>query len=121
MKQLLIEEVWRPIQGWPYEVSNFGKVRNIATGRVLAQPLHKSGYRNVQLWNKGKFKTCLAHRLVAAAFISEPPSDKHEVAHGDGDRTNNAAGNQRWVLHLENMRDRDRHGTTACGEKNGKL
>lgn len=111
---------WRKVDGWPYEVSSDGRVRN-AKGRVLACPLHKSGYRNVQLWSAGKFKTFLLHRLVAIAFVGTPPSETHEVAHGDGDRLNNAACNLRWVLHVENMRDRDAHGTTARGDRNGKL
>ena len=89
--------------------------------RDIAMPLHKSGYRNVQLWNNGQFKTWLVHRLIATVFLGDPPSDKHEVAHNDGDRLNNTAANLRWVLHTENMRDRDRHGTTARGVRNGKL
>lgn len=113
-------EEWRQVDGWPYEVSNIGKVRN-AKGRLLATPLHKSGYLQVQLWNRGKFKSMLVHRLVAAAFVGKQPSELHEVAHGDGNRLNNADGNLRWVLHTENMRDRDDHGTTARGERNGKL
>lgn len=116
-----MEEIWKPVHGWPYDVSNTGKVRNQRTGKTLATPLHKSGYLNVQLWSGGKFKTFLVHRLVAASFIGEQPTDHHEVAHNDGDRTNNKPGNLRWVLHVENMRDRDRHGTTARGSRNGKL
>lgn len=114
-------ELWRPVIDWPYEVSSSGNVRNIRSGRVLAKSLHKSGYMQVQLWSSGKLKTSTVHRLVAAAFVSAQPSRLHEVAHGDGDRTNNNAENLRWVLHIENMRDRDRHGTTARGAKNGKL
>jgi hypothetical protein len=114
-------EVWKPIQGWPYEVSNQGRVRNTRTGNALKAVAHKSGYLNVQLWNRCQYKTFLVHRLVAFAFLGAPPSDKHEVAHSDGDRHKNAASNLRWVLHIENMRDRDRHGTTARGERNGKL
>ena len=113
-------EQWRKVDGWPYEVSDHGRVRN-RNGRMLAQPLHKSGYRNVQLWRAGAFKTFMVHRLVAITFIGAPPTDRHEVAHGNGDRTNNTAGNLRWVLHVENMRDRDAHGTTARGARNGKL
>jgi predicted transcriptional regulator YheO len=67
------------------------------------------------------YKTFLVHRLVAAAFVGDQPSKKHEVAHNDGDRLNNVSSNLRWVLHTENMQDRDRHGTTATGSRNGKF
>lgn len=113
--------IWKPVKDWPYEVSNFGDVRNTRNGNLIAKVLHASGYLNAQLWNKGKFKTCLVHRLVAIAFLGEPSTDDHEVAHSDGNRINNSSSNLRWVTHIENMRDRDKHGTTARGVRNGKL
>lgn len=116
-----MHEMWKPIVGWPYEASNLGRFRNSRTGRLRKTVPHKSGYLNIQLRNAGQFKTCQAHRLVAIAFHGEPPSPKHEVAHRNGNRHDNAASNLRWVLHVENMRDRDSHGTTARGTRNGKL
>lgn len=116
-----IGEQWLPVSGWPYEVSNTGRVRNTRTGHILTATIHKTGYKNVQLWSAGKFKTFMEHRLVAFAFIGDPPTSDHEVAHSDGDKTNNKAENLRWVLHTENMADREKHGMTARGEKNGKL
>lgn len=117
----MIEE-WREIPGTPYEASSAGEIRNAKTGKVLRQHLHKSGYMQVQIFpDRGKAKTCLVHRLVASAFISAQPPDRPEVAHNDGNRTNNAAKNLRWVTAKENMRDRDLHGTTAIETKNGKI
>lgn len=115
-----MSETWIQVHGWPYEVSSLGRVRN-RKGHILATPAHKSGYLNVQLWKDGKFKTWLVHRLVAVTFIGEPPSDKHEAAHGNGNRHDNRASNLRWALPVENMRDRDIHGTTARGIRNGRL
>lgn len=111
---------WRQIRGWPYEVSEHGEVRNMRTGRVLRARLHKSGYLCVQLWDKRAYWTTGAHQLVAAAFHGERPSAKHEVGHKDGNRTNNHESNLGWVTHLQNMRERDVHGTTARGKRNGK-
>ena len=51
------------------------------------------------------------HRLVALAFLGPRPSERHEVAHGDGCRTNNHWTNLRWATHSENMLDRREHGT----------
>ncbi|MGH8429797.1 MAG: HNH endonuclease [Solimonas sp.] len=109
------------MEGWPYSVSSDGRVRNDRSGHVLKPMPHKSGYLNVQLWRDGTFKCCMVHVLVATAFLGPKPSDQHEVAHGDGNRHNSAATNLRWALHVDNMRDRDRHGTTARGKRNGKL
>lgn len=113
-----MEVAWRKIVDWPYSVSSDGQVRNDRSGRTIRQNLHKSGYLQVQVWNKRKFKTFLVHRLVAQCFLGDKP--ELEVAHSDGIRTNNNLANLRWVSHVENMRDRDLHGSTARGVRNGK-
>lgn len=113
------EETWRPVTDWPYDVSSFGRVRN-RRGHFLAMPMHKSGYLQVQLWNHGEFKTCLVHRLVTLAFRGPPPSDRHEAAHKDGNRCSNHEENLHWLLPVDNCRDRNVHGTTARGMRNGK-
>lgn len=42
------------------------------------------------------------HRIVAVAFIGEPPSPQHVVDHIDTNRQNNRPSNLRWVTRLEN-------------------
>lgn len=43
------------------------------------------------------------HRIVATAFLGEPPTDEHVVDHIDTDRQNNRPSNLRWVTRLENV------------------
>lgn len=45
----------------------------------------------------------VVHRIVAFAFLGNPPSEKHIVDHIDTNKCNNRAGNLRWVTRLENM------------------
>ena len=59
------------------------------------------------------------HSMVAGAFLGPRPSPKHQVRHLDGDRMNNRATNLAWGSVQENMDDRERHGTTARGARNG--
>jgi len=54
------------------------------------------------------------HRLVAKAFITNP-DNKDQVAHWDGDRTNNQVANLRWASASENCKDKRRHGTNKGG------
>lgn len=117
---------WRTIPGFEtYEVSEFGSVRRrvaggtYPAGYVLTPKPHQRGYRYFILRHNGRDKTMLAHRLVVLAFLGEPPTDEHEVAHNDGDRTNNAATNLRWATPAENQADRKRHGTFHQGEQCG--
>lgn len=58
------------------------------------------------------------HRLVAIAFLGNPPP-AHQVAHADGDKTNNHVNNLRWATCRENILDKQVHGTQARGETQG--
>lgn len=58
-------------------------------------------------------------RLVCAAFHGVPPTARHEAQHIDGVRTNNVPDNLKWGLQQENADDRERHGNTARGARQG--
>lgn len=88
-------------------------------GKTLSLQLTKRGYIKVQLSRDGKAMSRMAHCLVCPAFNGPRPSGK-EVAHIDGNGTNNRADNLAWKTHAENERDKWLHGTVAIGLKNGK-
>jgi hypothetical protein len=123
-------EVWRPFPGGHgrYEVSNFGDVRSIGWQVTVAHRWGKtsirtnkprpirpnsngSGYLTVMLRVEGCSKRFYVHRAVLEAFVGPPPSGRHQAAHWDGVRSNNALANLRWALPVENAADRVRHGT----------
>lgn len=84
-----------------YEVSNYGKVRNSKTGRVLAQQTDKYGYPVVCLYESSKRHMVKVHRLVAKAFVPNE-GNKPQIDHIDGNKTNNAYTNLRWSTPKEN-------------------
>ena len=43
------------------------------------------------------------HRIVAVAFLGDPPTSEHVVDHIDTNRQNNRPSNLRWVTKLENV------------------
>ena len=97
-------EEYKIIQGFEnYEVSTFGNVRNITTGRILQQHSDKDGYKLINISTKKISKR--VHRLVAEAFIPNP-NDKPCVDHIDGNRTNNNTSNLRWATRSENSMNR---------------
>jgi hypothetical protein len=119
-------EEWRAIQEAPtYEVSNLGRVRRVldarlqCPGRVLRHKINMGGYPEVTIYRDGRMLYRTVHRLVCIAFHGQPPTPWHEVAHGDGIRTNACASNLRWATKSENYDDRNRHGTHNKGERNG--
>lgn len=130
-------EAWRDIPGFDgrYQVSDQGRVRSVdryigtksktgtqahrlLRGRVLKPQRHTNGYRQVTL----RGRTYLIHILVMRAFAGNCP-DGHEVAHRDGDRTNNVFLNLRYATPLSNTEDKRTHGTFPIGETvhNAKL
>jgi hypothetical protein len=84
------------------------------------QDLERTGYMRVRLSSGGQRQRLSVHRLVALAFLGEPPSSQHQVAHNDGDRQNNRLNNLRWATGAENLADRERHGTELKGGRNGR-
>lgn len=88
-----------------YEVSNFGRVKIIETGKIIAPIVDKRyGYvlAHVKLSN-GKNGQLFVHRLVAWDFIPERRDEQLDVNHIDGTKTHNRPRNLEWVTRSENI------------------
>lgn len=119
-------EVWASVAGWEglYEVSDLGRVRSLPRlvphwrgglarrpARIMRTSIDKDGYRTVCLSRPSTRQTVKVHRLVALAFLGDPPPSKPLCLHIDGDPQNNRLSNLRWGSHSENEQDKLRHGT----------
>ncbi len=123
-------EHWRPIEGWPYEVSSLGNIRRLAigpgthVGRVLHPAAGANGYLRVTLSDKGHYtrpksrkpRNFHVHTLVCAAFHGPRPPGCH-ARHLDGDRQHNTAANLAWGTARENAADKRGHGTMLIGDR----
>lgn len=116
-----MNEEWRVIAAFPdYAVSSEGRVRRIVpdyrgnSGNILK--VRNDRYSYVTLYREKRPHVLLVHRLVCAAFHGPQPTPKHEVAHGDGNGTSNAATNLRWATHSENEADKKAHGSSRAGK-----
>ncbi|MCM2293047.1 NUMOD4 motif-containing HNH endonuclease [Allorhizobium sp. BGMRC 0089] len=117
----MIEE-WRPVKDWPYEVSSEGRVRRAETGRIRSPILMKStGYLMVSMTRPNGDRLMAAiHRLVAFAFLGEPPHPDMQVNHKDSDRANPKLDNLEWATISENILHGYRQGAcNATGSANG--
>lgn len=133
------QEVWLPVVGYEgiYEVSDLGRVKSCAryiesvdrsgslvkrywSERFLKPTTDKGrfayGRLQVKLCGYGKQLTRLVHHLVAEAFIGSRP-EGYEVAHCDGDASNNRVSNLRYATPRENTADKYAHGTVIFGER----
>jgi len=112
-------EHWLNIDGYDnYQVSNFGRIRNCTTDRILKGSVDARGhgYKNVSLYKDGKKKSHCIHQLVANEFI-EKPDGKNYVDHIDKNRLNNIVENLRWVSSSENNRNRSMMTNNTSGFK----
>lgn len=121
-------EEWRPIKGWPYEVSNMGRVRRaidghcVSAGYIVSQrPKGQWGHLKVTLhkFDNGRDKRDFpVHKLVADAFLTNKGGV--EIAHLNGDAACNWSTNLKWVSIEENKLHFRLHGT-ANRESQKKL
>lgn len=104
---------------WPnYEINEYGEIRN---KHGIRKPyLTTTGYLYIVMRKKGLKKACAVHRLVAEAFIGNPPDGKNFVAHWDGNKTNNFYKNLRYANRSENEMDKVMHGRSNRGENFGR-
>lgn len=97
------EEIWKQIEDFPnYEISTMGNVRNTKTGKDKKPTLGSRGYCRIMLYNNGKEKGMLVHRLVCLAFL-ENPDNLPQCDHIDNDKTNNKLSNLRWISSYDNI------------------
>jgi len=89
--------MFKKIDGYEYEVSDLGQVRNMKTKKILKPNTQKGlfEYHHVHLYKDGKKKTIGVHRLVALAFVPNPENLLF-VKHKDRNNNDNRAENLYW-------------------------
>lgn len=120
-------EEWRPVVGYEgvYEVSDLGRVRRIkakrgaTVGRVQSPRFRGTGkykYTVSALYDPcGRRTDASTHRLVALAFLGEPPEGA-VVNHINGDALDNRVENLEWTTFRENIQHAWDTGLQKRGE-----
>ncbi len=107
--------VLKPVRGYEnfYSVSDNGKVFSHISNKWLKPSVMNNGYKTVELFNHGKSKRLLVHRLVAEVFIDNPQGYPY-INHKDEDKGNNCVENLEWCTAKYNQN----YGT--CQERRRK-
>jgi hypothetical protein len=91
---------WRKLasQGYPnYSASEYGRIKNRTTKRLLKASLDDVGYYQVGIMNENGHKdTVLVHKLVLIAFNGDKPAPDMTVDHINRVRSDNRIINLRW-------------------------
>lgn len=86
----------------------------IFSPRECAYTLMSNGYITVSINGKVRY----LHQLVLEAYRGPRPPG-YESCHGNGDRADNRLSNLRWDTVSGNQGDRNAHGTSNKGARNG--
>lgn len=114
-----------------YEVSSDGRIRrrlpgktagSLPVGQELKFNVSRDGYRSVTLVGpNGECMTARIHKEVCIIFNGEMPSPLHNnVAHLNGDPSDNRCENLRWCTPAENTDHRYAHDTILHGDRCAK-
>jgi hypothetical protein len=97
-------EQWKVITEQPYyEVSNYGRIRKIKTGRII-RGNKRDGYIHFNSNHNGIRFTVRVHRLVAKYFIINPnPSEFDCINHLNCNRSDNHYLNLEWCNRQLNL------------------
>jgi hypothetical protein len=134
-KEDLDGEIWKNCkEANAYEVSNYGRIRNLIWKKgshakptdypiIIKQYLDKKGYCVAHIVNNNRNKKSIkVHRYVGFAFL-ENPNNLPQINHIDGIKTNNITDNLEWISNIDNMRHSYVIGLrdgSYTGEKNGR-
>lgn len=113
-------EIWVDCYHGRYEVSNYGRVRNSETFRVLKAGIQSKGYRTVNLYDGSspkKPKSRCVHSLVMTAFVGPVPVG-FQINHKNGDKSDNTIWNLEYCTPQQNMRHAVDFLGQCLGEKN---
>lgn len=107
-----------------YAVTEDGKIWSYKTKRFIKLTLNRGGYYWFNLSRPGeKPKATRVHRLVAFAYLGNPPEDRQDVNHIDGNKQNNHYTNLEWSNKSLNGFHAHRTGLNVpvpqLGEKHG--
>lgn len=111
-----------------FEISTFGRLRNIKTKHIYKLNLLSSGYYSVRttLGSRKRKIHIIIHKAVAYTFIPNP-DNLPEVNHKDGKRENNFVSNLEWCTSHYNQKHKfdaglfDRHKISGENNHSSKL
>lgn len=120
---LYIEE-WKPmpIDNFEdvFEVSSFGRIKNVITNTIRKGTVTKEGYSRVHISNgKKNDKMVFSHIVTAKAFI---PNHENlpEVNHLKGNKLDNRFHQLEWTTRRGNIIHAFKIGLSKTGENHGK-
>lgn len=86
-------ELWKNYLDSVYMISNYGRIKNNKTKKIMKGKVTSTGYKEYCLTLHGKKKSLLAHRLVYSIFNNVELTRNQVINHKDGNKLNNHIDN----------------------------
>jgi len=102
---IMQQEIWKDVPNYEgiYQCSNYGRVKNFKTNKVLKPSINSTGYYVVNLHFETKQKTRTVHQLICICFLNHIPNgNTFVINHIDGDKKNNKVENLEIVTQRQN-------------------
>lgn len=129
------KEIWTDLLEYRpelYSISNYGKIKNKVTNKILKTSVTPYGYEAIVFGGRAKRFRAYIHRLVYRAFNSNMDISDYDIHHLDEDKLNNYIGNLSIIKKSDHCRTHainrlgkrspNFKGTVAAFDKNtGKL
>ncbi len=112
---------WNPVPDFPgYFASKEGLVKSTLREKckILKPIISHDGHHYVFLYKSGKQHKVWIHRAILSSFVGPCPP-RYESRHLNGNPSDNKLSNLSWGTKLENMKDKQIHGTQPRGENHG--
>ena len=85
-----------------YVISNYGRIWNIFSGKLLSPSVNEKGYLSIELAEKKVPITFFVHRLTCEQFVGVPLDYKMAVNHKNHIRHDNYYMNLEWLTREQN-------------------
>lgn len=88
-------------------ISNFGVIKNIATGKIISKLENRQGYQmvNIKFRDARKRRCYMVQRLVVETFLAHlgQAEQYYEANHINGNKKDNSIYNLEWLTRKENL------------------
>ena len=111
------KEIWIDLQEYRpelYSISNYGKIKNKTTNKILKTFVNVSGYEAIVFGGRKKIYRAYVHRLVYRAFNSNVDISDYDIHHLDENKLNNHIDNLTLIKKSDHCR---KHAVSRLGKR----